>query len=569
MPTPRSLSTAPNQDLDLQLVHGTWPETIHGEVLYSGPRVSGKSPAAIFDFGGLTRLSLRPGTYGAPADRFAFRTRPIQTPSKRLFDRAPELFTGALNGYMSPFGSSNAANTAPLPWGDRLFVTWDAGRPVELNPDTFEFLAEVGTVDSWGGPSLPGTNLLPLVLSSAHPVIDPERNCLWTAKLDLNLAPSFSITPCVVRWEPDSTEVKQWPLEGITFNGSVHTVTQTRDWVILGDSGNFRVDIDEMMGAERTVTVDGEAPLWLIRKDVLERTPPGTPVRPVPLMIAPPGGHYYAQYDDTDGISIVWEAMDLTDLAFPHRLGDNDVNGNPMDPCMASLYNMALAPDTLKEIRIDPNTGKVIDRGYYRTDDSFNLQLSAMDWTLEGLENPTLHHVIFQGARPGSVSQRSAALYEGRFDPKLLAEETPGRLMSFRRGTLECTATWDYPNTNELISSPTFAPRPDDTPGASRWASGAPGGHDGWVVLPVLSDDGFRVDVFEADNVGAGPVAVLMGPNREQVPLKLHSAWMPSATGGVVDVERLNFRSEMTDEAMASVPEEHRALVVDMAETLP
>ena len=70
MPTPRSLSTAPNQDLDLQLVHGTWPETIHGEVLYSGPRVSGKSPAAIFDFGGLTRLSLRPGTYGAPADRF-------------------------------------------------------------------------------------------------------------------------------------------------------------------------------------------------------------------------------------------------------------------------------------------------------------------------------------------------------------------------------------------------------------------------------------------------------------------------------------------------------------------
>ena len=87
--------------------------------------------------------------------------------------------------------------------------------------------------------------------------------------------------------------------------------------------------------------------------------------------------------------------------------------------------------------------------------------------------------------------------------------------------------------------------------------------------MPVLSDDGFRVDVFEADNVGAGPVAVLMGPNREQVPFKLHSAWMPSASGSVVDVERLNFRSEMTEEALASVPEEHRPMVLEMADTLP
>ena len=40
----------------------------------------------------------------------------------------------------------------------------------------------------------------------------------------------------------------------------------------------------------------------------------------------------------------------------------------------------------------------------------------------------------------------------------------------------------DYP------TSPVFVPRPD----------GEPGGHDGWVLVPVLHDDGFRIDVLDA-----------------------------------------------------------------------
>ncbi len=87
--------------------------------------------------------------------------------------------------------------------------------------------------------------------------------------------------PSLVRWDrDDGTQVQHWPLEGVTFAGSIHTVSQTRDWVILCDSGNFKADPDEMIGGERTVTIDAEVPVWLIRKDQLDGLPSGTPVTP-------------------------------------------------------------------------------------------------------------------------------------------------------------------------------------------------------------------------------------------------------------------------------------------------
>src|SRR5690349_4312204 len=110
-----------------------------------------------------------------------------------------------------------------------------------------------------------------------------------------------------------------------------------------------------------------------------------------------------------------------------------------------------------------------------------------MDWSTEGMSAPTLHHVAYQGCRPGRITQRAAALYADRIQPAQLADETPGSLVSFRRGSLEAVARWEYPDTSELITSPTFVPRdPGTDPGASDYSGTAPGGHDGYVVQPVL-----------------------------------------------------------------------------------
>ena len=569
MPTPRSLTTAPHRDFDLEVVAGEWPTDISGEVLYSSPLNGHGLPYAIFDFGAICRLSLEPGARGAAPGRFRWQSVSIETPGKRLWNRHPELFTGGPTGYTSPFGTPNAANTAPLPWGDRLYATWDAGRPVELHPDTLEFVSEVGHIDSWGGSSMGMGGVLPFLLSSAHPVADPERHCLWTVKLDLVGEPTPGMGPTLVRYDrDDGTQVRFWPLEGVSFSGSIHTVSQTRSWVILCDSGNFKADMGEMLGGERTVTIDDEVPVWLIRKDALEGLPSGTPITPICFTMSPPNGHYYARWDDTDGVSVVWEGMDLMDLALYMRPDDVDVNGNPVDPAAVGLYNMAMAPETIVEVVFDPESGKVLEQGLFKDDWTFNLQLSAMDWSTEGMSNPTLHHVSYQGCRPGNISARAAALYEGRIDLDQLREETPGALCSFQRGSMELKARWEYPDTADHITSPAFAPRDvGSTPGASTYAGRNPGGHDGYVVQPVCNDDGLRIELFDAAHVGDGPVAVLKGTNSETIPFVLHSAWS-TANHALVDAERLRFSDEVTDEALASLPDELAASVREVAAEL-
>ncbi|HMS90586.1 MAG TPA: carotenoid oxygenase family protein [Acidimicrobiales bacterium] len=569
MPTPRSLTTAPHRDFELEVVSGEWPTDISGEALYSSPQALGDLPYRIFDFGAMCRLSLEPGTRGAAPGRFAWQTVSIETPGKRLWNRHPEAFTGGVTGYLSPFGPPNSANTAPLPWGDRLFATWDGGRPVELHPETLEFVAEVGHVDSWGGNSLEMGGVLPFLLSSAHPVADPERDCLWSVKLDVVFEPVVGMRPSLVCWDrEDGTRVRHWPLEGITFDGSAHTVSQTRDWVILSDSGNFKADAGEMFGGERTATIEKAVPVWLIRKEALDGLPSGTPVTPVCFTMAPPSGHYYARWVDTDGISVVWEGMDLMDLGLYLRPDDLDVNGRPVDPAVAGLYNTAMAPETITEVVFDPESGKVLEQGLFKEDWTFNLQLSAMDWSTEGMGNPTLHHVDYQGCRPGSISARAAALYEGRIDLDRLREETPGALCSFERGSMALAARWEYPDTSDHITSPTFAPRSvGSTPGASAHSGRNPGGHDGYVVQPVCSDDGLRIELFDAARVGDGPIATLMGTNKEAIPLILHSAWSP-AHHELVEAERLSFSSELTEAALGALPDELRASVHEVAAEL-
>ena len=569
MSTPRSLTTAPHRDFDLHVVSGQWPTDLVGDMVFSSPQNTTKMDYSIFDWGAICRLSLEPGLRGAAPNNFRWESRSIQTPGKRLFDKMPERFTPSPTGFSSPFGASNASNTAPLPWGGRLYTAWDAGRPVELHPDTLEFVAEVGHRDSWGGNSMDMPGVLPFILSSAHPVADPERDCMWSVKLDFVMEPSFGLRPAVVRYDrADGTKVQYWPLEGIVFGGSTHTVSQTRDWVVLADSGNFKPDPAEVFGGARTLTIDDEVSVWLVRKDQLEGLASGTAVTPIEFRMSPSVGHFYAQWEDRDGVSVVWEGMDLMDLGMYLRPDDIDVNGNPIDPAAVGLYNMAMAPETLTEIVFDPNSGKVIERGIYKSDWTFNLQLSAMDWSAEGQTNPTLHHVTYQGCRPGNVSQRAARLYEGRINLDLLREETPGALATFERGSMELKSKWEYRDLADHITSPIFAPRrAGANADQSAYAGGQPGGHDGYVLQPVCNDDGFRVELFDAANVGAGPIATLKGTNNECIPMVLHASWMPRY-GELAEAERLRFCDELTPDVLASVPDDLQRVVHEVADEL-
>lgn len=546
MPVPRSITSARHQDLDLRLIDGEWPADISGEFVVSSPRVEEGLPYALFGSGTLCRLSLRPGTRGAAGDRWAWRTRVIDSPSERLHRAAPDEFHAGPTGYNSSFGFPNQANTAPLPWGERLFATWDVGRPTEVDPNSLAFLGEVGHREHWGEPTLDLGGVLPFYLSSAHPVVDPDRDCLWTVKLGLDFATGAQMLH-VVQYTGDGTEVNVWPVaDGAVFGGS-HTITQTENFLVLIDSGNFKSDSGEMAGEPRSVTIDDDAAVYILRKDTIEATPVGHPLTPMVSRVAPTTGHFYAQWGDAEGIRVVFEHMDRMDLGYKMEPGDRDANGEPVDPALIGFYNTAMAPNSCSEVVFDPNTGISKQEALLRDDWTWNLQLSAMDWSSEALRAPTLHHIAYQGFRPGAVTHRALENYGDRVGP-LPSEDTPGVLASLQRGTLEVTSRWEYGDTRDHITSPSFAPRSPNADGAdehrSRYAGTEPGGHDGYVVLPVLNDDGFRVEVFDAAKVGHGPVATLASPHGECVPVVLHSAWMPTADG-VVDRERLRFSDEL------------------------
>ena len=558
MPVPRSIITAEPQDAELRVVAGEMPDGIGGHLVVSGPDTTTGAPYALFGPGRMWRMALEPGTDGAASDAYALRVNDVRTPSVRLLDARPDAFTVTSQATMGPLGMVNAANTAPLPWGDRLFATWDAGRPVEVDPVSLEFVAEVGTSADW--PQFMPTPLLPFVFSTAHPVVDPERNCVWTVALvPASFAP-YEVAVHLVRWSGDGTRVETWPVDGARISGTMHTITITRDWIVLIDSGNFKMDPGEMAGGDRTVLTDLDEPVHLIRKDAVDLTAPGSPLPSTSWFVGPSVGHYYGAWDDRDGVHVLFEHMVGMDLGFYLKPDDRDAYGDPVDPALAGMYNMAMAPSRVTEFVFDPDRGTVRERAVFGGSDRYwNLQLSGMDWSAEGMARLSLHHVVFQGFKPGNVSQRAVQLYAaaGRIDPAAFpSTETPPVLASLRRGGLEVASEWEFA-LDDLPTSPIFVPRGaggDAT--RTRYAGTDPGGHDGWVVVPVLHDDGFRLDVFDAAAVGDGPRATLAAP-RLRVPFLLHAAWMPRAVPVDPSVERLRFADEVA--ASTGIPADLRS----------
>jgi hypothetical protein len=282
--------------------------------------------------------------------------------------------------------------------------------------------------------------------------------------------------------------------------------------------------------------------------------------------IAPEVNHYYATYDDSDGIRILFEHTESAELAMTQRPGDLDALGRPCDPALTGLYGFPMAPDRLSSVLVDPSTATVLDRAELRDPELlWTRQLSAMDWSTEGRIAPTLHHTVHHGWRPEAITQRMLDLYGDRVDRSLFpASETPPLLATTDLDGLRLVAHHEFAM-DDLPTSPVFAPRdPGVDPARSAHSGSEPGGHDGFVVVPVVNDDGFRVEVFDADDVGRGPRCTLAAPGMH-LPFVLHSAWMPRVVGGAVGTG-VRFSDEL--ERIGELPDDLAALVREVAEEI-
>ncbi|MDX6738855.1 carotenoid oxygenase family protein [Actinocorallia sp. A-T 12471] len=555
MPIPRSILAKDDPaDLDLTVVSGTWPSDVGGHFVVSSADQRTHPIHAFFGDGILVRMPLRPDADGV----FPWRPRLVETPSVLLRRACPDLFVAGPVGTSSPFGMVNAANTAPLPWGDRLFATWDAGRPVEVDPVTLDFLGEVGHRDDWA-PAL-DQPVLPLVSTTAHPVIDPERGCLWSVSRDV-----LSGAVCVIRYDGTGSRVERWLVEGASLPQATHTITQTRDWLVLADTA-YKVDVQEIFGADRTGANNPDGPVLLIRKDDLVAGRPS--VRCREFRIAPEVNHFYARYDDSDGVEILMEHAPGVDIGMYLRADDLDAFGRPIDPALRGMYCHGMSPTVITLLRFDPATGRITERARVQDPERYwQAELSAIDWSLEGQTAPTVHHLVYLGFHPEAVNQRALANYGDRVDRAAFpAEETPAILVTHDRESLKALHEWTFA-ADDYPTSPVFIPRSPGAEGRSRYSGTSPGGHDGHLLVLVHNDDRFRLDLFDAADVARGPVASLAPPPGRTVPFMIHAAWMPEARPAA-DLPRHSFRDDL-DHRLDALPEPLREAAMRVADRLP
>jgi hypothetical protein len=389
--------------------------------------------------------------------------------------------------------------------------------------------------------------LLPMITSTAHPVIDPDRDVLWSVNTLLGRL-------FVVRWD-GSGRVQQWPIAGATIPQSVHTITQTRDWLVIADCA-FKVEPQVFLGGERSVPANDGGPVHLIRKDELEATPVGQEVPCRVFTLAPEMNHYYACYDDRDGVSVLFEHTENADIAMTQGEGDFDALGRPCDPALRGLYGLPMSPDRTVLVRFDPENGRLDHVAQLRQPELlWNRQLNAMDWSKQGLERRTRHHMVYQGYRPEGITQKMLTLYRDRVDRALLPrEETPALVVSVDAEDLHVTSIAQL-GEGDFPSSPIFVP---------RGAGYEPGGHDGYIVVPVLNDAGFRIECYDAADVGKGPLATL-AHRGATLPFILHAAWLPRAVPAP-GLERNRFSSEL--ERVGELPDDLAAVAREVAREL-
>jgi carotenoid cleavage dioxygenase-like enzyme len=238
-----------------------------------------------------TRIAKTPCYYAdLPVQLYLAANAPVPQAQFARNHRIFSFFSGFRNGgqarYSIVLGVRNQLNTALLKTRDRLLVTIDAGRPTEIDPDSMELIAPVGTTKDWLGifpviSKLLQNTIFEVYINPAHPVIDvthqtPGQNEFFTANYStgyngelakplnrvLDIVSKFlkrdylgrftylirynfgdennGIKPTMERWRlmlPDGNPV--------LVEQSLHQVAITEKYIILGDI-SFRMEFSQI-----------------------------------------------------------------------------------------------------------------------------------------------------------------------------------------------------------------------------------------------------------------------------------------------------------------------------------
>lgn len=499
----------------LDVVEGHWPTDLSGSVFVVGPDKREPGGHWFGAHGLLCRIDVAPGADG----RIAVRAATIDTPLARLRQRWPRLFRQIEFAEMSPFGVTNMANTNVEPIGGRLFIGYDAGRPLEVDPVTLATITPVGANREWFQ-AVPAP-VEPLVSVAAHPAADHDEHALYF----VNYSPlPGDRHPAIVRWGLHGA-LESWPLDGAEGFDSIHDVKVSANHLVISDLP-FVVEPESFRGAPRTIRNQDVTRLFIVAKADLRATPPGQPVPVQEVTVPIPTGHLAVEHDDHDGVlTLTLEHIPLGDLMIRVLPDDVDHAGTPIPDPYEGLVALGVQPGTVGRYRIDVGTGTVLE-GERTWDDRFwGSVLAARDLTTPAARRS--HRDLWfsgLGFDPALVPERWWALYGDGANTAIVSpdelpdEPRPGALAHFDLESMKVTEVFAYEG-GAFPAPPTFVPRLEaDGPG------------DGYIVVLVHQDGDKELQIFDAHDVERGPLARATAPGFNP-PLLLHSCWMAPRPG--------------------------------------
>lgn len=521
------------RDHRLTVVEGHWPDDVEGAVYIVGPDKRRPGGHWFGEHGLIEKIRLVPDAGG----RVAVEHRRVNTLVNRLRRRLPFLFTKVAFMELSPFGVTNFANTNLTAIGDRLFVGYDAGRPVEVDPATLRHLTPVGANDEWlqGVPGL----VEPLCAVAAHPGPDHDDHALYFVNYNQVSPPGVAAETHVARWRLDGP-VERWRIEGMSPFDSIHDVKATAHHVVFSDLP-FQVGPETFRGDPPAQRNQSHGTLWIVAKADLDARAPGGAVRAVEVRLPMPTGHLFVDHDEVDGrLRVVAQHAPLADLVLTLTAASVDHrNGQPIDTDYEGLIALALQPSTFGRYLIDPVTGLVADAeqavdadrawgGVLATTDTYRPAARAHQRQLwcAGI-----------GFDPDLVPEDWWQLYGDATDgvvapADLPTTAMPGTLSRVDLEAMKVAEVWTYAD-GAFPSPPTFVPR-----------SGATDPDDGYVVVVVHRNGPKELQVFDAAHIEAGPLARATAPGFNPN-LMLHSVWMPDRIGPRPSTYRVPVRRDV------------------------
>jgi len=512
-------------------VEGRWPTDLDGSVFIVGPDRTEPGGHWFCGQGLLSRIRCKPENSG----RIRVDNRRVETPLSRIREALPHLFRVQGVQETSPFGFSNFANTNVQSLGDRLFIGYDAGRPIEVDPETLETLTPIGANSEWLQ-TLPAP-VEPLIAVAAHPGSAWDENALYFANYELiPLSPKREMRVCRFGLEG---KVEHWVLEGVGPFDSIHDVKTTRDYLVITDLPFVTEPFGPDPNRGRR-PVGSSTQVWIVSKRDLQRLAPGSSVPYRSLRIPMMSGHMALDYENLGSeITLHLSHHPLADLPFAIEPGDRCMGtGEEFDAAYEGLAPIGQQPMGMGRYVIDAEEGELRDSRIAVDVERFWGGALFTQNLSNGSSRDHVQNVWVSslGFDPELISERWWRTYSEQHENVFVAprdfprDPVPAALARFDTEKTELCDLFTFSD-GTFAHPPTFVPRidaRDDT--------------DGYVVVPVHRDGDKELQIFDARRLADGPLARATAPGFNP-PLLLHSWWSPRRSGArpssyAVDPER-------------------------------